>query len=333
MARPAERRAKRVLIGLGAALLLAGTAGAYVPSAAPQALPRAADPPREPDSARDFDRMLARLEAEERRLSGELDQLGPKLDTVQKRMVARGRQYYRLVRAGMLPVGGGFEGLVDHASRVERLRASLSRDIALERELRERQATDRKELRRVRAERAPLVVQREAMKVAEQAMQQADERRDAFDRAFGGGNDPAHISVYGADTGPLPPDPGSRFAAMNGRLSFPLAGRAEVADKDIGVGPGMQLRASRDTAARAVYPGTVTFVGQRDFGTTVVLDHGDGYYSVYGNLQRLDVKEGDAVPERGRIGWVLRHGSHAPVLYFELRRGKQVMDAGPWLGL
>jgi murein hydrolase activator len=328
-----ERRAKRVLTGLGAALLLAGTAGAYVPSAVPQAMPRASAPAREPDQARDFDRLLSRLDAEERRLSEELDQLGPKLDTVQKRMIARGRQYYRLVRAGMLPVGGGFDGLVDHASRVERLRASLSRDIALERELRERQATDRKELRRVRTERAPLMVQREAMRVAERAMQEADERRDAFDRAFGSSNDPAHISVYGADTGPLPPDPGSRFAAMKGRLSFPLAGRAEVADKDGSIGPGMQLRASRDTAARAVYPGTVVFVGQRDFGTTVVIDHGDGYFSVYGNLQRLDVKTGDVLAERGRIGWVLRHGSRPPILYFELRRGKQVMEAGPWLGL
>jgi murein DD-endopeptidase MepM/ murein hydrolase activator NlpD len=325
---------KRIVVYLVAAVFVAGSAGAYVPSSPslPQ-MPGTTDaPPREPDSARDFDRLLGRLERQERDLEQELKELGPKRDTVQKRMLARGRQYYRLVRAGMLPIGEGFDGLVDHASRVERLRAALARDIATERALGERQATARKDLRHVRTERAPLVVQREAMRQAEQAMKQADERRDAFQRAFGASEDPPHISVYGADTGPAAEDPNVRFAAMKGRLPFPLAGRAEISN-DAKDEIGLRLRASRDTAVRAVYPGTVAFAGETDRGLTVVLDHGDHYFTTYANLQRLEVKVGDALPERGRIAWVLRHGSKPPVLYFELSRGRNLVDPRPWLGL
>ncbi|MBM4376382.1 MAG: peptidoglycan DD-metalloendopeptidase family protein [Deltaproteobacteria bacterium] len=328
---------KRAVVGLVAAVLVAGTAAAYVPSAskappAPAPNPVAPTLPRDADSAGEFDAILSKLERRERELERELEEIGPRLDVVGKRVLARGRQYYRLVRVGMLPVGGGFDGLVDHATRVERLRAALSRDVATDVELRERQAVVRKELRQVRAERAPMVVQREAMKQAQHVMQEADDRRDAFQRAFGNSSDPPQTAIYGADTGPLAPDPKSHFAQMRGRLSFPLAGRAVVSQKDRGT-TMLQLRASRDTAVRAVYAGTVAFAGETDRGMTVVIDHGDHYFSTYGNLQNLDVKIGDSLQERGRIGWVKRHEGKSAMLHFELRRGSSVLEAGPWLGL
>jgi hypothetical protein len=333
--------AKRTLGGLFAALLIAGTAGAYVPTSstvpappsAARAMAEAASPSVNGNaSASDFDAMVQRLEKRERDLDRELTEIGPKLETVEKRLIARGRQYYRLVRMGMLQVGGGFDGLVDHATKVERLHTALARDLDLATELRGRQQTARKDLRVVRSERAPMLVQREAMKQAQQALQEADDRRDAFQRAFGESADPPHTAVYGADTGPLAADPSSKFAQMRGRLSFPLAGRAVVTHQDKAT-TALQLRASRDSAVRAVYPGTVAFAGETDRGITVVVDHGDHYFSTYGNLQRLDVKIGDALAERGRIGWVTRRGSKPPLLHFELRRGNSTLEAGPWLGL
>lgn len=324
---------RRIVVGLAIALLVAGSAGAYVPSSAPLAPPLPAEPPpQEAATPADFDTMMLKLERREKELERELDTIGPKLETVHKRVLARGRQYTRLVRVGLLPVGGGFDGLVDHASKVERLRAALTRDLALETALKERQAEARKELRVARAERAPLLVQREAMKQAQQALQQADDRRDAFERAFGGGEPPPDAAVYGADTGPVAADPSSRFAQMKGRLSFPLAGRAVVSNEDRSASV-LQLKASRDTAVRAVYPGTVAFAGETDHGLTVVLDHGDRYFTTYGNLKRLDVKVGDALSERGRVGWVTRSGSKPPVLHFELRHGNSALEAASWLGL
>jgi septal ring factor EnvC (AmiA/AmiB activator) len=326
---------RRLLLGISAALLVGGTAGAYVPSSSlGQLLPGGQTLERQDDGARDFERMLAELEARERGLDEEIRRIGPELETARRRMAARGRAYYRLVRAGLLPVGGGFEALVEHAVRVERLRSALDLDLALAKRLGSRREEAATELKRVRAEKAPLEVQREAMHRARVAMQHAEERRAAFQRAFGASEPPPHFAVYGAG-GPDDEAPNDRFAALRGRLSFPLAGRAEVLlphSADNGQ-PGVQLLPSRDSAVRGVYAGRVAFTGATEHGQTVLLDHGEGYFSLYGNLSRAEVAVGEAVPERGRIGWVERRGSHGARLYFELRRGQSPLDAAAWLGL
>ncbi len=306
-----------------AALLVVGMAGSA-----------AAFTPGQTSETRDFERMLHDLDAKEKALEAELERIGPELDVVKKRLVARGRAYYRLVRAGLLPVGGGFEALVDHAASVERLRAALWRDVELEQQLITRSRVAAAELKKVRAERAPLTIQREAMERARSVMRQAEERQAAFDRAFGSGYSPPHTAIYGAD-GPAPAGPVAPFSEMRGRLSFPLTGRAEVLLPTVPSSEpeGLLLVASRDTAVRAVYPGRVAFVGDTQRGSTVVLDHGEGYFSVYGQLNHIEVKADERVHERARIGWVLRFGDKSPSLYFEIRRGKKLLDPAPWLGL
>ena len=103
---------------LGAlAVLLATSAAAYTPSGSSSG-----------DATKDFETLLRDLDVRQKRLEKELEEIGPRLKIVEKRTRARGRAYYRLVRAGLLPVGGGFEALVDHAAAVERARgARLSR--------------------------------------------------------------------------------------------------------------------------------------------------------------------------------------------------------------
>ncbi|MBI4705866.1 MAG: peptidoglycan DD-metalloendopeptidase family protein [Deltaproteobacteria bacterium] len=322
------------------AALVAGTAGAYVPGSS---LGRRASPPPESAPApaarspEEFDRLLRRLDAEERDLLAELDAVGPELKLVSQRMLARGRAYYRLVRAGLLPVGGGFDALVDHAARVARLRTSLGRDLAARSVIEARSAEIGRRLGALRAERAPLAAHREAIERAREAMREADERRAAFERAFGSSQPPgfAPVAIYGADTGPVD-SPAARFEELRGRLSFPLAGRAEVTAVDrLGAGgPGLELRSSRDAAVRSVAPGRVAFADVHGDGDeTVVIDHGEGYFSVYAELQEIEVKVGDAVQERSRLGWVKRRGARPAVLYFELRQGATPIDPASWLGL
>ncbi|MCA9624852.1 MAG: peptidoglycan DD-metalloendopeptidase family protein [Myxococcales bacterium] len=293
-----------------------------------------ADVPGRPSASDDFEALLRGLDQKQASLEQELATIEPELEVVHKRMMARGRAYYRLVRAGLLPVGGGFDALVDHAAAVERLRAALSRDIELEQRLRGRRETAGVELKQVRAQRAPLLIQREAMQRARSVMQQADERRDAFHRAFGGGGLSDHLAIYGA-SGPSSAGPLAPFAEMKGRLSFPLSGRAEVQrpSEPTTEVTGLRLTASRDTAVRAVYPGEVVFVGTSHVGRAVILDHGKGWFTVYGNLDHIEVKEGERLDERGRVGWVLRYGAKRPTLYFEVRHGKRLLDPAPWLGL
>jgi murein hydrolase activator len=326
-------------IAIVAATMVAGSAAAYGPGAQPSPLapPSPAPAPRplaaSSDPASDFEKMLRDLDAREKQLEAELGSIGPDLDICKKRMVARGRSYYRLVRAGLLPVGGGFEALVEHATAVERLRAALARDIDLVKQLDGRQAEITAELRRLRAERSPLLIQREAMQRAKSAMQQADERQAAFLRAFGSSEASGHVAIYGTASGSA--EPLAPFGQMRGRLALPLTGRAEVVDQALpgADAHGIFLRAVRDTDVRVVYPGRVVFAGKSEHGDTVVVDHGDRYFTVYGNLGHLEVRNGEDVAEHGRIGWVLRYAAESPTLYFEIRRGDRLLDAAQWLGL
>lgn len=63
---------------------------------------------------------------------------------------------------------------------------------------------------------------------------------------------------------------------------------------------GIDLVAARGTPIRAPAAGTVlvatvNYEAQPNYGTIIILDHGDGWQSVYAHLDALDVAEGDMV--------------------------------------
>lgn len=283
--------------------------------------------------AGEVERLLARADAEERQLAAELDESRPRLDVTRRRIVARGRAYYRLVRAGLLPAGGGFDALVDHAARVERTRRALERDVSAETTLVKRIDELTTKLARVRADRAPLAVQREALQRARAALQEVDERRAAFARAFETSVRPDAVAIYGTDMGPSP-DAHAGFRSLKGRLPFPIAGRAEVNRVNRGGGPAVELVAASGTPGRSVSAGRVAFADRQEgYGLIVIVDHGDHYFSLYGSLGSTDVHAGDTVPSGGRIGTVGSIDGSPPRLYFELRHNASTLDPGPWLGL
>lgn len=281
----------------------------------------------------DVDRLLARAEADERQLGAELDDARPKLEITRKRIIGRGRSYYRLVRAGLLPAGGGFDALVDHAAHVERTRRALTRDVVAEGALAKRIGELEGKLARVREGRAPLEVQREALHRARAALQEADERRSAFSRAFETSVRPDAVAIYGTDFGPAP-DARAGFRSLRGRLPFPIAGRAEVNRVNHGGGPGVELLAPTGTVVRSVAAGRVSFSDRYDdYGLTVILDHGDHYYTLYASLGSNDVHVGDSVPAGARLGTVGSTDGRPTHLYFELRHNASTLDPAPWLGL
>jgi septal ring factor EnvC (AmiA/AmiB activator) len=177
------------------------------------------------------------------------------------------------------------------------------------------------------------MLQREALQRARQALQEAEERRAAFTRAFDTSVRPDAVAVYGTDLGPAP-DPAWGFRALRGRLPFPIAGRAEVMRVNRGGGPGVMLSAPSGTVARSIAAGRVAFADrQEEYGLTVILDHGDRYFSLYGDLGSVDVHVGDSVAAGARVGTVGSLDGEPPNLYFEIRRNATTLDPGPWLGL
>jgi len=96
---------------------------------------------------------------------------------------------------------------------------------------------------------------------------------------------------------------------------------------------GIGISATVGTAVKSVSAGTVAYAGPMGtYGNTVILEHGGGDYSVYGSLNRIDVRKGTRVIKGQAIGTVgvsdPALGSH---LHFEIRRGGPAVDPAEWL--
>jgi murein hydrolase activator len=96
---------------------------------------------------------------------------------------------------------------------------------------------------------------------------------------------------------------------------------------------GIGISAPSGTPVKSVSAGTVAYAGPMGtYGNTVILEHGGGDYSVYGSLDRIDVRKGARVIKGQAIGTVgvsdPALGSH---LHFEIRRGGPAVDPAEWL--
>jgi septal ring factor EnvC (AmiA/AmiB activator) len=128
------------------------------------------------------------------------------------------------------------------------------------------------------------------------------------------------------------------FARLKGRLSLPtrgeLANRFGTPRQEGGTTwKGVFIRAASGTEVKAIAPGRIVFADWlRGFGNLAIVDHGDGYLSVYGNNESLykavgqPVKAGEAIASVGNSG-----GNPETGLYFELRHLGQPLDPLKWV--
>jgi len=139
---------------------------------------------------------------------------------------------------------------------------------------------------------------------------------------------------------PDPASAGGAFAALKGRLHLPvkgvIAGRfGTKRDEGGATWKGLFIRAAEGGDVRAVASARVVFSDWlRGFGNLIILDHGDGFLSVYGNNESLlreagaSVKAGEAIATVGNSG-----GNPESGLYFELRHQGQAFDPLKWASL
>ena len=131
---------------------------------------------------------------------------------------------------------------------------------------------------------------------------------------------------------------GLDFVRLKGKLALPVAGEIQHkfgASRD-GGGPawkGLFIRARQGQDVRAVGSGKVAFADWlRGFGNLLVIDHGNGYLSLYSNNESLykqpgePVRAGDVVAAVGATG-----GQDEPGLYFELRHQGKPFDPLAWV--
>ncbi len=309
-----------------------------VPAVAFAQLPAATISPVAIDS---LEKRLAMLDKEIDTEKKELSEIGPRRVSASVRARTRGRVLYKLLRAGLMPLGGGFGSFVDHAQRVERLKHAVKVDLDEEANLAARARVLTASLDTLNKEKTEVSDKKQIMETAKFAIDEEKRRREAFEHAFGTSIGPAspmktegEIVVYGP-SGKMTPEsiePGS-FRARKGRLTFPVSGQAEVKQTNKEGGPGLEIKAALGAPVRASHAGRVAFADRYGtYGSLVILDHGDRCYTVSANLGTIDVKVGDEVSAGEKLGTVGDDG-RGPSLYFEVRIGNDKVPPSAWLGL
>jgi septal ring factor EnvC (AmiA/AmiB activator) len=130
----------------------------------------------------------------------------------------------------------------------------------------------------------------------------------------------------GRERGQLPWPTEGRIVASFGRETHPRFGTETVRT-------GIDIEAPEGTPIRAVAPGTVAYRGWlKGYGNLLVLDHGDGYHTLYAHASQILVDEGDQVKGGELIGRVGETGSvEGPRLHFEVRSQSRAEDPQLWL--
>ena len=114
---------------------------------------------------------------------------------------------------------------------------------------------------------------------------------------------------------------------VRGAVNSEFGNRHSPWSSDIEFHSGLDIKADRGTAIYAPANGTVILAGtHQEYGTAIILDHGQDVRSLYGHLSRLNVQPGQRVERGGLIGWTGITGrSSGPHLHYEiLVRGQAV---------
>ncbi|HEY8681867.1 MAG TPA: peptidoglycan DD-metalloendopeptidase family protein [Rhodanobacter sp.] len=144
--------------------------------------------------------------------------------------------------------------------------------------------------------------------------------REAAARAAAVKNHPGHK---------LPPPPvevGNASANIRGNLPWPASGVVNS------YGSGVLIKASGGSEIHAVARGRVIYAGfLRGYGMLLILNHGNGWMSMYGNNETLLHGVGDQVEAGAAIGTASPPTGVNTGVYFELRKGGQPVDPRSWL--
>ena len=136
----------------------------------------------------------------------------------------------------------------------------------------------------------------------------------------------------------FPALPSQAFQKVQGKLPWPIKGKVLARFGAPYAGgllkrDGILIGAAPGTQVRAPFHGRVVYADWRNgFGLLVILDHGGGYFSIYGNLEELYRKPGDTVAPGDPLGALAEQGAEdRGELYMEIRKGAEPLDPQRWL--
>ncbi|MGE0786858.1 MAG: murein hydrolase activator EnvC [Sandaracinaceae bacterium] len=278
--------------------------------------------------------------SERSRVESELEGLAARRNAARQHLRERVRAFYRLRRAGALPLAGGFEALLRHQARVDRLERIVRRDLRNVTELDHRLTALRDEASAL-ADRLE-ASERRAASLREHEQQQMDQMQILSGMIA----DPAQYAAAQQPGGQWSSAPGTTgpgfgiryadgtptegsFAARRGHLDLPVMGSVTLRDAEREGGTGLEIVAAEGSPVRAVARGRVAFASAHPgYGRLVIVAHDGEHYTVYGGLGRIASQVGADVEQETLIGTV-----GAQTLFFQVRRGTRALAAREWLGI
>jgi septal ring factor EnvC (AmiA/AmiB activator) len=138
-----------------------------------------------------------------------------------------------------------------------------------------------------------------------------------------------------ARPGPAP-DNASNFGRLRGQLEWPVAGQVVASygqERASGVKwQGMVLAADEGAPVRSIAAGRVIYADWLPgLGLLAIVDHGEGYLSLYGYNDQLRKSAGESVAAGEVLAAAGDSGGRSrPELYLEIRRAGQPVDPRPW---
>ncbi len=125
------------------------------------------------------------------------------------------------------------------------------------------------------------------------------------------------------------------LAALRGKLPWPVRGTVVTGfgtqtDPRYGTRTtslGIDIKTKPGEPVKAVAAGRVAYADRfMGYGNLIIIDHGDGYYTLYGGLDEMAARVGAEVGEDTPIGTV------GESLHFEVRKDGRPVDPMIWLG-
>ena len=134
---------------------------------------------------------------------------------------------------------------------------------------------------------------------------------------------------------------GKGFRRVKGHLPWPISGKVVVpygkhTDPKFNITVfknGIEIKAVRREKPKAIAGGRVVYADWfKGYGLLLIINHGSGYHSLYGNLSEIFHEPGDIINKGTAIGKVGESSLlNIPTLYFEIRHKGRPVDPMQWL--
>ena len=230
--------------------------------------------------------------------------------------------YFGRARAGEIKL------IANDVQRLAELSAALDAEDAELARLEQQQRAELSTLERARAQRSEVLAGLEAeSRTRAQSLERLRAQQAGLEQL---------LKELRAAMERFPLETNAAFAHLRGKLAWPVSGHLVARFGDARAGgvrwDGVLVATERGAPVKAVCDGRVIYADWLPgLGLLAIVDHGDGYLSLYGHNERLykapgeHVALGEPLAAAGDSG-----GTGRTELYFEIRKGGKPVDPRPW---